>query len=424
VTARKPIVATAAACSLFLADPAFAQIPDGLTVTCWPCNAVLYAMALAESLTTGAANQIASAVWPFFMALVSISLLWGICTSVVAGTSVVPAILDTLARFAVLAVLFTIPAGIGAFATDYAVLPPLQTGAALGNSLSATATQTLGIGIPATTCQSMQPADVGLKATGFTAAAQSLLSLTCTVHQATMVAYSAGAAIGSQELRSGTTQDKRFALFYASIGSVIMFAAMMALLDFALCIFECIVRLTVWGTFAPFIAFFWLYRPLRGAVRRAFAQLVYTFVYLAFMGLASAIVVLMLYTGMALGLGLPATPLPSPATILSTFNAAMTTGSTIDGVQTWGTAMTFAGFTSIGALVGVSIAKAVNGLAMEIAQSDPGTSGARTFAGAVTSTMNTVTSMAMGSAGTAGLVAGRAIGSFVGKKAGIGIKTP
>ena len=420
--AARALAAGLAAAALAAAPgTAQAQVTSA-TAQCWSCNAMLYGMRFAEALSGTAVDQVAGVAWPFFAAVVGITMTYRIGIAVATGTSWVPDFVQSMVRFVVLAAMFTSASGVSSMVTGLAVLPALQAGAGLGNALSQTGTAALGISIPASACPSMTPAQAGIQGAGFVAAANSLLPMACRVNQTTMAAYQVGDVMASQQLRSGTSTDQRFALFYGAVGAVVMLTALTSLLDFALSLFECIVRLAAFAAFSPFTLFFWLYKPLRGAVRRSLSQVMYTFVYMSMVGLSTVVSVFLLYNGMALGLGMTTSPLPSTADIISKFLDSITQGTTINAIQTWGTAITFAGFTLISTMVSMSLTKSINRLAMELTDPSLGGDANRTFAGAVTNAMGTMVSLGVGSAGAGGIALGRLASTFVGKQTGIRVR--
>lgn len=428
----RPAAAWAACAALALwAAPAQAALPSWLTGLvgggaapatdvagpCWPCTAVMVGMQVMQGAAADS-GALGASLWPLMATFVAIGMIYGIATAVIAGTDPVPAILDALPRLALLAALFGVAGGAAGAAAQFLIVPALRGGGALGQELAGASADAAGMGLPAAACD--VPSAGTLTDPGLVAAAASVNGIACTVHQATMLAYGLGSMVASRELRSATDIDWRIAMTYDLIGLMMMYAAFVAALQFALVLFESVLRLAVVACFAPVVAFLWMYPSLRRGVGNAVRGVMYAFLYLAMSGIGATVTAFLLYRGISLGLGMDAAATPTAADLAAAFGRMATQGTTINDPGVLASAIRFSAYALICSSLAVGVNKGIQGLAAGIAQS-PGSAG-RSLAGAVTSMVSTAANVGVSAVAAAGAVGGRALASGVGRLSGL--RTP
>ena len=388
------------------------------STNCWACGIVLSSISIVQQTVSILPQQLATQLWPLMVTLVSFSVIWDIGKALIVGYSPILPAIQAGIRAAVLGSLLAAPSDLGSLTSQFLVLPALETGSSLGAMLQSSTATALGISAPTQSCTGASPASAGITDPDYVTAATSVMTILCQIQTVSMITYDIGTIIASQQMRSGTGNDLRLSVFYAPIGLLMMYTSFTMLLDFAVTLFETILRLGVFMTFIPFIAFFWIYPSLRGSVYKAFTNLMFVFVYLVFSGIAASVSASIMYTGMQLGLGLPAGQ-SDPTSIITAFSNMVSTGSTINDSATIALAMKFIAYATVCTSIAMGLQRGIHGLAMQVTQYSGAGNGDRSMAIAAMSSINSLA--AIGLSGAAGGMAG--LGRVAGRMAGVRKRT-
>lgn len=415
---RTPFLASIICIATLLILPLRAWAADdvGGTISCWSCNTVIYGMKIIDSFYS-VPDELGHALWPLFAAIVLASIVWSTLKALAVGINPLMPIIKTIQPFAFASVIFITPGALSTITWTMTTVPIIELGSGIGYDLGNAAKTVITQNLPETECESIDPKSLNITSTAILAATQTLVSNTCQVHQAIATTFRIGSIIASQNLAEGSTYYKMVSKTFNSIGIFIVFTSYVALLDYAVTIFEILVRICLYALFAPFLLIFSIFESTRSALSNALSIGMNLFLCLVANGLVSALILYILLMSMTLGIDPNATGPESPTAIITSLNDTLSQGTSITAATNMARAIRLAALTAIGASMSLAISQSMRNTIQELTQSPTGADGNRTMANAVIGAagkmLNSVQGLGAAGLGSLGSSLGRGLGNML-----------